>query len=425
MQATSKGDAGWSTRDWFRLEVRPVLTAEAVYGRLGLGRKGRYLRGPCPFHDDGDKRSRRFSVDLATLGYKCFSCDASGDVLAFIAGGTSPRGTDYWRAVLTAADLAGKSAPEWLRRKAGETADSSRNRPERPRRARIRRQAVRSEAAHAHDGGGREEKHSQAERSAPASSAHVPSLLGAAVSADGTPASAYLHGRFAWPPFWNLPGNVLWIPASAVRAILPGAWSLPTGAAGCLAFAYRHPADGRAKAVKLEALSADGRLVEDAKGKRWRRNAGEFKGLRFVASDLPGGHHHVGEGEVTALALAVQCKARGRGMAVACGGASGMVPAACSDPEGRPVIVHSDRDAKGRIAARTLRAALRSAGRPAVAIGTAESGNDGWDAADALRAEVEERASIREVEGKQARATAERGAWSDTLAMLADGGLEL
>ena len=390
MQATSKGDAGWSTRDWFRLEVRPGLTAQAVYGRLGLARKGRYLRGPCPSHDDGDKRSRRFSVDLDTLGYKCFSCDASGDALAFIAGGASPRGTDYWRAVLTAADLAGKSAPEWLRRKAGETTNPSRNRPEHPRRARIRRQAGRSEAAHAHDGVGREEKHSQAARRAPASSAHVPGLLGAAVPADGTPASAYLHGRFAWPPFWDLPGNVLWIPASAVRAILPGAWGLPTGAAGCLAFAYRHPADGRAKAVKIEALAADGRPVGDAKGKRWRRNAGEFKGLRFVASDLPGGCHHAGEGEVTALALAVQCKALGRGMAVARGGASGMVPAACPDPEGRPVIVHSDRDA-----------------------------------ADALKAEVEERASIREVEGGQARAAAERGAWSDTLATLADGGLEL
>ena len=45
------------------------------------------------------------------------------------------------------------------------------------------------------------------------------------------------------------------------------------------------------------------------------------------------GQLHVCEGEVTALALAVQCQGQGKGFAIAAGGTSGSQVAACRDPD--------------------------------------------------------------------------------------------
>lgn len=51
------------------LEFRPVSV------------KGPQLRGPCPVHKSSSPTSRIFSVNLDRGIYKCFKCDASGNVL--------------------------------------------------------------------------------------------------------------------------------------------------------------------------------------------------------------------------------------------------------------------------------------------------------------------------------------------------------
>ena len=137
----------------------------------------------------------------------------------------------------------------------------------------------------------------------------------------------------------------------------------PVDAPGALAIVLRDSL-GTARALKLEALNESGLQARDAKGKRWRRrNFGATAKLRFTACNLPEGRVHICEGEVSALALAVQCMARGRGMAVGAGGVSGLQPAVATDALRRPVAIHADRDRAGRKAARKLAAALRAEGR--------------------------------------------------------------
>ena len=105
-------------------------------------------------------------------------------------------------------------------------------------------------------------------------------LWAASSPAAGTPAALYLAWRYAWPVCldgWPIPSCLLWITAGAVRRELHG-WT------------------------------------------------------------LPGGSLHIAEGELTA-ALAVQCTARGAGLALAVGGTSGLSPAACWDSgTARPVL---------------------------------------------------------------------------------------
>ena len=136
------------------------------------------------------------------------------------------------------------------------------------------------------------------------------------------------------------------------------------------------------------------------------------------------GQLHVCEGEVTALALSVQCAALGKGFAIAAGGTSGFQVAACRDPDQCPVRIHVDRDLPGRIAARALVRKLRETGREVEADGLHELNDDRIDAADVLAVEVGERASIREHDGglcggtnpygrhgQQVRAELQQGRW--------------
>ena len=119
----------------------------------------------------------------------------------------------------------------------------------------------------------------------------------------------------AWPIGGQaLPGSVRWIAAEAVVKTL--CWPNEKNAVrrmggdDCLlATAW-----ARLWLGKLEALTAQGRPVQP----RWRRNIGGFKGLRFETVDHGGGWLHVAEGELTALALAVQCTAQG-GRLLHCG----------------------------------------------------------------------------------------------------------
>ena len=366
----------------YRRDVLPYLTVEAVYGGVQwTSRRGRYWHGRCPFHDDRDRRSRRFSVDTQTLGYRCFSCDASGDVLKWIAGGR-PVTAETFREAERLAGIyrSGTGYPK----------------PAKP--------ATRQLPA-------RGTKPRKPEPKAMA-------LWTATQKADATPAGQYLMQRLAWPPLdgWLLPDSVRWVTADIMRHILR--WPVKTlprsGWAGCIAFGCSDPASGEVHAVKLEALDEGGQLVEP----RWRRNLGATRGLRFVACDLPGGRVHLGEGEVTALALAVRCQARGQGMAVACGGTSGMTAGAIGNSVGRTVVIYCDRDRAGRIAGRRLRRELRRRGIECEVNGVETLESDGLDVADVLFDEVREKAAIREADGFQLPAQAVRGAWRDMLSQL-------
>ena len=136
-----------------------------------------------------------------------------------------------------------------------------------------------------------------------------------------------------------LPGSVRWIPAKAITDTLR--WpdnEMPSGEwAGAIAFDY-------GSAWKLEALTAQGQCVCP----RWRRNVGKLDGLRFETTDHGGGDLHVCEGEVTALALAVQCAVLVEGFAIAAGadpcrtgpggteGGAGTAPQAAGNPAEPP-----------------------------------------------------------------------------------------
>ena len=250
--------------------------------------------------------------------------------------------------------------------------------------------------------------------------AQVSKLSAAAVSAENTPAWNYLTWRMVWPIGGPaLPGSVRWIAAGAVVEALPH-WEMPSGEwAGTIAFSY---GAGEALAWKLEALTAQGRPVRP----RWRRNAGLFEGgLRFETVDHGGGWLHVAEGELTALALAVQCAAQGEGFSIATGGTGRFQVAACEDACQRPVRIYADLDKGGRIAGRALVRKLGESGRLVEADGLYRPDESGIDAADVLAAEVGERASILEHDGGLTRDESERKAWADVLAALRQRRLQL
>ena len=152
---------------------------------------------------------------------------------------------------------------------------------------------------------------------------------------------------------------------------------------------------------------------------------GKLDGLRFETTDHGGGDLHVCEGELTALALAVQCAALGKGFAIATGGTEGFKVAACRDPEQRPVQIHADRDLGGRKAGRALFRKLRESGRTVTADGLYQLDTSGIDAADILAAEVGERASILKYDGGLSEDESLRKAWAEVLAALQQGRLKL
>jgi len=366
----------------FRRDVLPHLTVERVYGNLRwTSRRGRYWHAQCPLHDDRDPKSRRFSVDTQTLGYRCFSCGRSGDALKWLSGG-------------------GQVTAETFR-EAERLAGIHRAQRQSPKPPKLPKPAT-----------------SKPRSGQPSPKAAA--MWSSAQQADGTPARRYLERRLSWPPLdgWPLPQTVRWIAAEGVcrglswpqRALPRNPW------AGCIVFGYSPSAGSSIQAVKLEALTADGRICRP----RWRRNAGSLTGLRFVACNLPGGCLHLGEGEVTALALAIRCRALNRGMAAGCGGTSGMTAAACTDPFGRTVRIHCDCDHAGRLAAIRLARTLRASKRKAVLAGLDGCETDGTDAADELKEEIRERIAIRS-EGGTSPLTALTGAWADVLAGFRNG----
>lgn len=91
---------------FWRDEVRPRLTVDAAFpGVSWHHQKGREWRAPCVIH--GGDNPTAFAVDVESLLWRCYRCGASGDVLAFLNGGESPRGARFLEVVRRAAELAG------------------------------------------------------------------------------------------------------------------------------------------------------------------------------------------------------------------------------------------------------------------------------------------------------------------------------
>lgn len=103
--------------DLERLKASLVLS-DVVQQYVALRRVGRNWVGLCPFHAE---RSGSFNVRDETGRYKCFGCDASGDVFKFV------QEIEHVDFVTAVENLAGKAGIQ-LRYTTGETGDRTRAR---------------------------------------------------------------------------------------------------------------------------------------------------------------------------------------------------------------------------------------------------------------------------------------------------------
>ena len=68
-------------------ELKEAVSLEQVLDHYGLlanmTRRGDNLEGACPIH--GGHSPRQFRVSLSKNAYHCFSCEAGGNILDFVA----------------------------------------------------------------------------------------------------------------------------------------------------------------------------------------------------------------------------------------------------------------------------------------------------------------------------------------------------
>lgn len=235
------------------------------------------------------------------------------------------------------------------------------------------------------------------------------------VKADQTPARSYLASRWTWPPDSigpDLPATVRYLPRD--RAPSPdkaAEWSgLPAAAPGAIVYRLTDPTKEKSPTVQVEALDNQGQQLRQ----RWRRNVGPKAGRVFELQHGEDGALWLVEGPTDALAL----YQAGAGSLIRAVMGTGYSLEAVTDPQRRPIIFLTDGDSPGRTSTALweVARALQDCGR-AVKICPLETS----DPAGLLRAYLEERASIREHDGKLATAEAEAGAWKDLQAALERG----
>jgi DNA primase len=97
--------------DYYREQVLPRLTVESAYADVAFtSRASSEWRGSCPLH--GGDNPTAFRVDPKTLRWQCFTgCNNGGDLLAYLNGGTSPRGELFIQTVRKAAERIGLVPP--------------------------------------------------------------------------------------------------------------------------------------------------------------------------------------------------------------------------------------------------------------------------------------------------------------------------
>ncbi|HVW11298.1 MAG TPA: CHC2 zinc finger domain-containing protein, partial [Bryobacteraceae bacterium] len=93
-----------------------VDIASVVTEYVRLRRVGNRLTGLCPFHNE---KTPSFSVYADKQFYKCYGCDASGDVISFVM---TIEGLTFWEAVKRLAEQNGIPLPK----QSGATDDATR-----------------------------------------------------------------------------------------------------------------------------------------------------------------------------------------------------------------------------------------------------------------------------------------------------------
>ena len=80
---------GTQKKDWVDFQaVKAAVTMQMVldhYEIKGLTKSGDELRGPCPIHEDPRQSKKAFAVNVDKNAFKCFVCQARGNVLDFVA----------------------------------------------------------------------------------------------------------------------------------------------------------------------------------------------------------------------------------------------------------------------------------------------------------------------------------------------------
>jgi hypothetical protein len=310
--------------DFWRLEVLPTLartwTPELQWPGSRWTRHGDAWRGCCPLH--GGDNSTGFEVTRQKGGWlwRCWTRCGSGDLLALLAGGTSPRGAEFVRVVRAAADLAGvDTAPI-------DSAERQDRRPARQKAQEAPRLALRRPTAQEPTSSPRTDLEALLARYQAA--LRVPGNLGARYLEEhrGIPLEVALQwgAGYAEPGTW--PGR-------------PWKW-------GRLVFPHRDHA-GALVNIYGRAVGADDRVPKALRHDHLRGP----KGLLLPPGGLAGpGPLLLVEGAVDALAAA----AAGWGQTVGCFGLSGWDWPAARSAGVREVVLALDQDQPGQEAAQDL-----------------------------------------------------------------------
>jgi hypothetical protein len=94
-------------------EVKRCVNAHDVIRVLGLRRtevSGKEWRGPCPLHEDQDRRERCLNIHLDSNRFYCFWCHKNGDMLELYSLAEQP---DVYKAALELCEKVGLPVP-WL-----------------------------------------------------------------------------------------------------------------------------------------------------------------------------------------------------------------------------------------------------------------------------------------------------------------------
>ena len=341
--------------------------ADDLATRPKARRDGDGWRIPCPHHGgpESDANAHIWPREDGTIGATCFSAGCSyADILAGL-------GLDTRRGQWTAGRQ--RSAPSHARTasRARTGAPEGHDQPERT--AHGRTDARRPTTRPAHQ---------------PAASAdYARALWQRSSAADGTPAAHYLAQRHVWPDDVPCPRAVRWLAREALSTNVDGKMlgklRRRPDFAGLVLAAFRLAGEprGAVQAVEVDALSADGRLLDP----RFRRTYGQRRGAAFTARSGRTGPVHVCEGYLTALALTWLA---GRDeLVLAAGGTGNLAPVLLAGIEPpRAVRLYADDDTPGRRAAWRMADDLAAAGSCAVTVlyAATPDGETGRDCADTL-----------------------------------------